>query len=47
MSENKQTAKTATRKTFEVRPSQPPVDYSKLIDVAIKRFPKIHAVLSK
>lgn len=47
MSEDEKITKTATRKTFEVRPSQPPVDYLKLIGVAIKRFPKVHAVLSK
>lgn len=35
------------RKTFEVRPSQTPVDYDKLIDLAIERFPKVHAILAK
>lgn len=36
-----------TRKTFDVRPSQAPVNYEKLIDTAMKRFPKVHAVLAK
>ena len=47
MSEDTTTANTVTRKTFKVTLLQPPVDYSKLIDAAMKRFPKVHAVLSK
>lgn len=38
---------TATRKTFDVHPSQTPVDYEKLIAKAMERFPKVHAILSK
>lgn len=38
---------TATRKTFDVRPSQAPANYEKLIATAMKRFPKVHAVLAK
>lgn len=47
MSNEKNTNATDTRKTFEVRPSQAPVDYGKLIDAAMKRFPKVHAILSE
>jgi len=38
---------TETRKTFDVRPSKAPVNYDKLIATAMKRFPKVHAVLAK
>ena len=38
---------TETRKTFDVRPSQVPVDFDKLITTAMKRFPKVHAILAK
>lgn len=37
----------STRKTFDELPSQAPADVAKLIDAAMKSFPKIHAVLSK
>ena len=36
-----------TRKTFDVRPSQAPVNYEKLISTAMTRFPKVHAILAK
>lgn len=36
-----------TRKTFEVRPSQVPVNYDKLVATAMLRFPKVHAILAK
>jgi len=36
-----------TRKTFDVRPSQTPVDYDSLISIAMMRFPKVHAILAK
>lgn len=35
------------RKTFDVRPSQTPVNYDNLISAAMIRFPKVHAILAK
>jgi hypothetical protein len=35
------------RKTFDVRPSQAPVNYDALIAQATERFPKVHAILAK
>ncbi|MBO9193144.1 MULTISPECIES: hypothetical protein [unclassified Rhizobium] len=47
MSAVKVTKTNETRKTFDVRPSQAPVDYDKLISTAMTRFPKVHAILAK
>jgi hypothetical protein len=47
MSAVKRITTSETRKTFDVRPSQAPVNYEKLIATAMKRFPKVHAVLAK
>ena len=47
MSAVRATTASDTRKTFDVRPSQTPVNYEKLIATAMKRFPKVHAVLAK
>lgn len=41
------TTQSETRKTFDVRPSQAPVNYDQLIDEAMKRFPKVHAILAQ
>ncbi|MDP9811704.1 hypothetical protein J2W42_004568 [Rhizobium tibeticum] len=35
------------RKTFEPRPAQATVDHAALIALAMKRFPKVHAILAK
>jgi hypothetical protein len=47
MSAVKAVTATKTRKTFDVRPSQGSVDVDKLIATAMKRFPKVHAILAK
>lgn len=47
MSAVKAITTTQTRKTFDVRPSQTPVDYAQLIATAIQRFPKVHEILAK
>lgn len=47
MSATKIIATKDTRKTFDVRPSQEPVDFEKLMNIAIERFPKVHAILAK
>lgn len=47
MSALKATATITSRKTFDVRPSQTPVNYDALISQAIERFPTVHAILAK
>jgi hypothetical protein len=36
-----------TRKTFDARPSQAPVDDDRLIETAMARLPTVHAILAK
>lgn len=47
MSTEKAVSSNETRKTLDARPSKMPVNYDDLIDLAIKRFPKVHEILSK
>lgn len=36
-----------SQSSYEPRPQTTPVDYAALGQLAIKRFPKVHAVLAK